>query len=76
MWLYCMITSDISVALRKESVDRNNHWTPEQGGHRWVALRKESVDRNTDITRFVKSQRVALRKESVDRNGISTEYIS
>ena len=56
------------VALRKESVDRNQYlsgvldFAP-------VALRKESVDRNR-ISRLPRSgtARVALRKESVDRN--------
>ena len=59
---------EISVALRKESVDRNS-------GGDWVAvrvevaLRKESVDRNGLIwQRHGRFQPVALRKESVDRN--------
>ena len=34
-----------SVALRKESVDRNTNWTS-IGRPKRVALRKESVDRN------------------------------
>ena len=58
----------VTVALRKESVDRN------KGGHRarhrlCVALRKESVDRNCpcDIMNDATAP-VALRKESVDRN--------
>ena len=61
---------EISVALRKESVDRNS-------GGDWVAvrvevaLRKESVDRNGLIwQRHGRFQPVALRKESVDRNAI------
>ena len=56
------------VALRKESVDRNNAvkiscaWSE-------VALRKESVDRNFDAVQIVVViVHVALRKESVDRN--------
>ena len=56
------------VALRKESVDRNEgviaikEYSP-------VALRKESVDRNLLFKILVKSRsNVALRKESVDRN--------
>ena len=56
-----------SVALRKESVDRN--WqsieTPDSVS---VALRKESVDRNTSSIWTGFWKRVALRKESVDRN--------
>ena len=61
----------ISVALRKESVDRNSgEQIIETQAN--VALRKESVDRNS---RWLKCQllcRVALRKESVDRN--STKF--
>ena len=58
------------VALRKESVDRNNiflyHTTKNT-----VALRKESVDRNATWMRTAKQQLyVALRKESVDRNPV------
>ena len=58
------------VALRKESVDRNDamqivivvmH----------VALRKESVDRNINCnSNFFQKKHVALRKESVDRNAV------
>ena len=57
------------VALRKESVDRNNVLQCNTVIDGQVALRKESVDRNNrpngqkDI-----DSRVALRKESVDRN--------
>ena len=36
----------VSVALRKESVDRNCSVTPSSMGNLLVALRKESVDRN------------------------------
>ena len=55
------------VALRKESVDRN------QGAAQVldaveVALRKESVDRNTENAVLFLMTKVALRKESVDRN--------
>ena len=58
-----------SVALRKESVDRNNG----RGGRckPWygVALRKESVDRNNvSANNHIRIREVALRKESVDRN--------
>ena len=56
-----------AVALRKESVDRND-----MAGYRmhrtYVALRKESVDRNTVCAAVGIKQIVALRKESVDRN--------
>ena len=56
------------VALRKESVDRNNLSDIDDkfGG---VALRKESVDRNKiRIAPIDSIIDVALRKESVDRN--------
>ena len=57
-----------SVALRKESVDRNSGLANilVVGA---VALRKESVDRNPPAAQTPKNQwGVALRKESVDRN--------
>ena len=38
--------SCLKVALRKESVDRNNGLWDSLFGNRTVALRKESVDRN------------------------------
>ena len=40
---------DFDVALRKESVDRNNVSTNYHIRISKVALRKESVDRNTDL---------------------------
>ena len=40
------------VALRKESVDRNN-LAPVPGGDEPVALRKESVDRNRDLAEWI-----------------------
>ena len=61
-------TAFVTVALRKESVDRNfgkNKNTAESQ----VALRKESVDRNNQLTgQLGVGGLVALRKESVDRN--------
>ena len=59
----------LTVALRKESVDRN--WRVMMSAQRTtVALRKESVDRNFDTMQIViVVVHVALRKESVDRNG-------
>ena len=59
------------VALRKESVDRNNirHTTSTRPS---VALRKESVDRNLNAMQIVVVIVVALRKESVDRNSIAS----
>ena len=43
-----LLTEYNTVALRKESVDRNiDNWT--WTGGMWVALRKESVDRNPDM---------------------------
>ena len=56
-----------SVALRKESVDRNYIIKITQIAAR-VALRKESVDRNNVSANYHVRIRVALRKESVDRN--------
>ena len=58
-----------SVALRKESVDRNLLFPVVAGFLTTVALRKESVDRNTlPALLFHPKPTVALRKESVDRN--------
>ena len=63
------------VALRKESVDRNNlHCVEEVSGD--VALRKESVDRNLIPPLFGVLCCVALRKESVDRNIFSLPLVS
>ena len=56
-----------SVALRKESVDRNSSHAA-KSRETLVALRKESVDRNCPGTNTTLSTTVALRKESVDRN--------
>ena len=57
-----------SVALRKESVDRNFHVLI-MIHNSLVALRKESVDRNIwQFRKASKESQVALRKESVDRN--------
>ena len=57
----------VTVALRKESVDRNLTFS-----FRFlssvVALRKESVDRNCLGAKADSVSQVALRKESVDRN--------
>ena len=56
------------VALRKESVDRNNV-SLSLFANNLVALRKESVDRNEKLAHLcLKPLIVALRKESVDRN--------
>ena len=57
-----------SVALRKESVDRNNMVVLVLSLISLVALRKESVDRNTESPLKDNATDVALRKESVDRN--------
>ena len=57
-----------SVALRKESVDRNTS-KDKNTMQVPVALRKESVDRNAEKPSIsATSETVALRKESVDRN--------
>ena len=62
-----------AVALRKESVDRNEskltYYSPSP-----VALRKESVDRNSDMVDLQLINSVALRKESVDRNTCMVYY--
>ena len=58
-----------SVALRKESVDRNGKSKRLKTEKHKVALRKESVDRNCDLEPIQNAEAVvALRKESVDRN--------
>ena len=64
------------VALRKESVDRNDPDGILVFCGPQVALRKESVDRNLwwGVRKAVGSL-VALRKESVDRN-VSCEGVS
>ena len=62
-----------SVALRKESVDRNWAKYGKKGNSGTVALRKESVDRNDTVQIIIIIVDVALRKESVDRNrGMNT----
>ncbi len=67
--LSCLLVAGslITVALRKESVDRNGRTTSVSNGSK-VALRKESVDRNLSFPNSVRRCLVALRKESVDRN--------
>ena len=62
-----MISLLVSVALRKESVDRNSTGLASFRA-RIVALRKESVDRNLCCDYIFRLFEVALRKESVDRN--------
>ena len=58
-----------SVALRKESVDRNSELWANVKLAITVALRKESVDRNNKTSvKTTLPGTVALRKESVDRN--------
>ena len=58
----------LGVALRKESVDRNNDTSTKKKINPAVALRKESVDRNMSAFDVLAVSAVALRKESVDRN--------
>ena len=56
----------MSVALRKESVDRKaEDWL--NASSLSVALRKESVDRKFCVKLLLLLMTVALRKESVDR---------
>ena len=59
--------NQVLVALRKESVDRNNKICLLLRCI-MVALRKESVDRNMGVGTTRDKRGVALRKESVDRN--------
>ena len=59
--------NQVLVALRKESVDRNQSVKKQLVTYR-VALRKESVDRNMGVGTTRDKRGVALRKESVDRN--------
>ena len=61
------LVDGICVALRKESVDRNNAVQVIVVVVD-VALRKESVDRNYRTKPKTCLDNVALRKESVDRN--------
>ena len=64
-----LLASVSSVALRKESVDRNAYVSYKPYSDGLVALRKESVDRNDVIRPAIDVfLAVALRKESVDRN--------
>ena len=58
----------MTVALRKESVDRNGIVAAAVDDLFHVALRKESVDRNREYPLQDGGRIVALRKESVDRN--------
>ena len=60
-----------TVALRKESVDRNDLTDDEHAVLDLVALRKESVDRNYEHGISKARSDVALRKESVDRNRLA-----
>ena len=60
-----------TVALRKESVDRNAQNPPGDIHRPPVALRKESVDRNRVVALAAWAALVALRKESVDRNSVT-----
>ena len=62
-----LLCHHISVALRKESVDRNTNSSIVNVAA-GVALRKESVDRNPAPAVQGVIAGVALRKESVDRN--------
>ena len=48
-----------AVALRKESVDRNND-TPQKKKINPVALRKESVDRNISMDSYLESIKPSL----------------
>ena len=67
MYVGVMGAAITPVALRKESVDRNQNFTLRFLLVK-VALRKESVDRNGQPFAHYIANNVALRKESVDRN--------
>ena len=68
IFLLVLVLGIPTVALRKESVDRNI-FADRSKINKLVALRKESVDRNSDCSIFADVVSVvALRKESVDRN--------
>ena len=66
----------VGVALRKESVDRNQGGLKGSAQKAGVALRKESVDRNGFLRGLPNEHLVALRKESVDRNPIDVLAVS
>ena len=68
MALVIRTKAPLTVALRKESVDRNDGSTAHSTCMCGVALRKESVDRNRNGGADSGVTAVALRKESVDRN--------
>ena len=52
--------SDITVALRKESVDRNKNTLQYEYYNSMVALRKESVYRNTTLPFFYAFSKMSL----------------
>ena len=56
----CRYAGHIYVALRKESVDRNQHMMQQFQQFRAVALRKESVDRNNGRLRAVQNTKMSL----------------
>ena len=72
IWVCLMMTDLYEVALRKESVDRNEDNLDAEWDFKEVALRKESVDRNAKKLNSTARPAVALRKESVDRNDLYT----
>ena len=61
------LPSPVTVALRKEGVDRNM-MVLGIARSALVALRKEGVDRNKRTVAHIPHALVALRKEGVDRN--------
>ena len=50
-----LMLEEQTVALRKESVDRNRWWVEGDRFFYYVALRKESVDRNTGVSTHCKA---------------------
>ena len=72
-WIEIKVAPEIAderrVALREESVDRNDYLHRAVRIVQPVALREESVDRNSLLGRHMAELApVALREESVDRN--------
>ena len=71
---HCM-SEDVSVALRKESVDRNNlHCVEEVSGDTSLSARRAWIEISTTRT-GTPIGCVALRKESVDRNRLGKSVL-
>ena len=68
-----MFAGILPVALRKESVDRNENTKPAKQAKALVALRKESVDRNQRIAKPFREQFKSL---SARRAWIEIDLVS